>query len=335
MGINANKPSQSWTQPCHMPAPRYCIILWKSGTRKEETWSWQALLCQGQPQVPAPCRSYIEVPAKQAAGFALALHLPLLLFHFLCITWGLREGDLNPNPCFGTAHSAQHLKLGQQSWPNSTSQVRSKSSTVNQPCFIKKIKRKNQTSLKDLFNVLSGLLKLLSTEPSCLSSGSQTTLPSAFAHFLFAQCNLKLCFQESRSDLTRVHPQSSLGAFCFPFAFCLPNALPLQFCFFLHALEPSPIFQPHHWLHFTYHTKCKLPASHSHLPNIPSSPFTPSAPSQAPNQLLSFAHSCGSLTFHPCIKSALSYVPDHTPSICVSAEKSLWWDLSNKLTNKL
>lgn len=173
-----------------------------------------------------------------------------------------------------------------------------------------------------MFNVLSGLLKLLSTEPSCLSSGSQTTLPSAFAHFLFAQCNLKLCFQESRSDLTCVHPQSSLGAFCFPFAFCLPNALPLQFCFFLHALEPNPIFQPHHWLHFTYHTKCKLPASHSHLPNIPSSPFTPSAPSQAPNQLLSFAHSCGSLTFHPCIKSALSYVPDHTP-LCLCREITL------------
>lgn len=154
-----------------MSAPRYCIILCKSTsekntTRKEETISWQALLCQVQPQLPAPCRSYIQVPSCIQSRLQ-ALHW-LSIYLYCCFIYSAlpasragprrwREGDLResptPSPCFGTAHPAQHLKLCQPSWPSSTFQVRS--TTVNPAMLctpkIKKIKRGKKKTVSETY----------------------------------------------------------------------------------------------------------------------------------------------------------------------------------------
>lgn len=79
---------------------------------------------------------------------------------------------------------------------------------------------------------------MLSTELSCLSSETQTTLPSAFAHLLFPQPNLEFCFQSSRSNLICIHHPPMVQPWCF---------LPLT-CFLcpMHFLCHSVLFL--HWL---------------------------------------------------------------------------------------
>lgn len=173
-----------------------------------------------QPQLPAPCRSYIQVPAKQVAVFALAHHLPLLPLYLLSIKEGYRrteergaKGDSNTQPMLLAPLEQQTLP----SMLNCADQPVPAHTPVHlykQRNALHSKKKKEKNSLKELFNAFLGILKLLSTE-LCLSSETQTTLPSAFAHFLFAQSNLEFCFQTSKAKLICIHCPYMVQPWCF------------------------------------------------------------------------------------------------------------------------
>lgn len=79
MGINANKPSQSWTQPCHMSAPHYCTTLCKSASEKNTTRKEETIILAGSAlssAVPAASSMQELHPSAYKAGCRLCTGSP-------------------------------------------------------------------------------------------------------------------------------------------------------------------------------------------------------------------------------------------------------------------